>query len=293
MALTPYQRISYRFFGRFVRKSANKNDRLGISLQKSRINVIPEVYLSYALMSSVISFAISFLLAVIIAAFFMTGRFQVGSMTWILLVMMPFFVAAATHAFMKIKPDMKARGRAKDIDAKLPYALNYISAMAAAGTNPDVIFDTLSRQKTYGQVAEESAWIHRDMAILGKDILTTINTAITRTPSIKFQDFLQGAATTISSGGDLKDYFMAKSEQFMLDNRQAQESFLETLGILAESFVTVAVAAPIFLLIMVSVLPLLSGGGSPFTLAYLIIFIMLPVSHGVFALAIKWISPEV
>jgi flagellar protein FlaJ len=56
------------------------------------------------------------------------------------------------------------------------------------------------------------------------------NLALT-TPSPSLQDFLQGAITVVTSGGELEPYFKIKTEQYLIDNRQKQKEFLETLGI--------------------------------------------------------------
>ena len=74
--------------------------------------------------------------------------------------------------------------------------MSFISAMASADVNVDVIFKELSRQEIYGEIKNEAEWITRDTELLGIDILTAISKAAQRTPSIKFQEFLQGVVTT-------------------------------------------------------------------------------------------------
>jgi hypothetical protein len=74
------------------------------------------------------------------------------------------------------------------------------------------------------EAAEILVWSDADITawqdLLGHDIVTALNRAIDRTPSIKFQDFLQGQITPLTSGGDLKHYFLSKSDQFLYENRQ-------------------------------------------------------------------------
>jgi flagellar protein FlaJ len=68
----------------------------------------------------------------------------------------------------------RAKKRKKKIDVNLAYAINFISAMASAGVTPTEIFKSLSKQDIYGEVKEESAWIYRDVGLLGFDILSAI-----------------------------------------------------------------------------------------------------------------------
>jgi archaeal flagellar protein FlaJ len=109
--------------------------------------------------------------------------------------------------------------------------------------------------------------------------------AIARSPSDKFQEFLQGIITTANSGGSLKLYFMSKSEQFVKENRLQQEKDLQTLGVMAESFVTVVVAAPLFLIIMMSTMAMMGQKGGD-TLLMATVFGMIPTMQFVFAVLI-------
>ncbi len=112
--------------------------------------------------------------------------------------------------------------------------------------------------------------------------MLVLQKAIARSPSLKFQDFIQGIITTANSGGSLKVYFMSKSEQFMRENRLQQENDLQSLGVMAESFVTVVVASPLFLIIMMSTMTMMGQKGGT-TFLYSIIFGLIPVAQIVFA----------
>ena len=74
---------------------------------------------------------------------------------------------------------------------------------------------------------------------------------------------------------------MTKGDQFMKENRVEQLSTMETLGVMAESFVTVVVAAPLFLLVMMSVMAMMGGAGGT-SFLYLIVFVMIPVCQFAF-----------
>src|SRR5207245_1845471 len=149
------------------------------------------------------------------------------------------------------RPATIAKKRAHKLDKRISGAMSFISAMASANVPVDVIFKELSKQTVYGEVAREAEWITRDTELLGLDILTAIRKAAQRSPSSKFQDFLQGVVTTSTSGGQLKPYFLVKAEQFEKEDRLEMRKKMETLGMLAESFVTVVVAFPLFLGLMI------------------------------------------
>ena len=72
---------------------------------------------------------------------------------------------------------------------------------------------------------------------------------------------LVAVVTTATSGGQLKPYFLLKAEQFERENKLEQLQRVETMGLLAETFVTVVVAFPLFLVIIIAIFAVIGGGG--------------------------------
>jgi len=188
-----------------------------------------------------------------------------------------------------------AKKRGKLVDKRITGAMSFISAMASADVPVDVIFKELSKQPVYGEVAKEAEWITRDTELLGVDILTAIRNAAGRSPSNKFQDFLQGVVTTSTSGGQLKPYFLMKAEQFEKEDRLEMRKRMETLGMLAESFVTVVVAFPLFLVVIMAIMALISKNQSGFVLSllYVVVGLMIPISQFGFIFVIWNMEQEV
>jgi flagellar protein FlaJ len=189
-----------------------------------------------------------------------------------------------------------AKKRKKDIDNHLPYAANFIAAMAAAHASPQVIFKSLGKQeKIYGEISKEASWIYRDTTVLGFDLITALKNASLRSPSEKFQDFLNGLIGTLTAGGDLKVYFSSRAEYYMRESRREQREYIESLGLLGESYLVVAVAMPLLLLIMMAIMSWVGGGGFVVTPAImgLIIFLVLPIIHLAFGFVIYISSPKI
>ena len=68
--------------------------------------------------------------------------------------------------------------------------------------------------------------------------------------------------------------------------------FLETLGLIAESYVTAMVAGMLFLIILQSVMTILSGDSNPLFL-YVIIYLIVPFGSMMFVILISSMTPEV
>lgn len=293
MALRRFERVAHRLFGAAAGRAAAANAHLRITLQKAHINLRPEVYLASAYLTTLLASLGTLLPVLILLGLSAAGILDLSPRTLIILAPAPVVVAVMVYLLTLVLPDLRAANRARDIDAKLPYALNYVATMASAGATPETVFASLAQQPIYGVVAQEAARITRDVQYLGADILTALSRGIERSPSPKLEDLLQGAITTLTSGGDLKTYFVQKSEQFLYENRQEQKRFLDGLGILAESFVTVVVAAPLFLIIILTVMTSFGGDATQtLVLGYTLVFVLIPVSQAGFAWAIKVMTPE-
>ena len=279
--LTSFQETSWRFLGGFVESKFEPTQELQANLVQAHMKIRPEEYLAYVWMSTFIMVIVGVVIGVILGALlFMLG--VMDALTSIIIAILLAVVPAVLAYFALLRsPSSTKKKRGTKIDAKISGAMSFISAMASADVPVDVIFKELSKQTVYGEVAEEAEWITRDTELLGVDILSAIRAGAARSPSIKFQDFLQGVVTTSTSGGQLKPYFLMKAEQFEKEDKLEMKKNMETLGMLAESFVTVVVAFPLFLVVIMAIMGLISKGGSGFvvTLLYVVVGLMIPISQ--------------
>jgi flagellar protein FlaJ len=281
MTLTRYQQISYKWFGRFGEKQAS--DHLQKNLYSAHMEIRAGAYLSSAILTTILALLVTFCFFMILLFLLLPAlSVQLPLGLTVVFLLLPVLLGVLTYVVMLWLPGTIAKSRGKKIDANLAYAVNFISAMASAGVTPTEIFKSLSKQDIYSEIKNEAAWVYRDVGLLGSDIITAIKASIDRTPSVKFKEFLQGMVVTVSSGGSLKTYFMHKADQYMWENRTAQKQLIETLGIMAESYVTAAVAGMLMLLIVIPLMMLISNNyNGPFLL--LIVFVVLPLVHFGFA----------
>lgn len=185
--------------------------------------------------------------------------------------------------------------RGARLEKFLPYAASYTAAMAAANATPARIFKSLAaNEDIYGEIAYDSAMIYRDISILGMDLITAIKLAVNRAASQWATEFFQGMVGTLSSGGNLKLYFLNRAEHYMRENRTRLLIFLETLGLMAESYVVVAVAMPLFLIVMLVIMFWVSGAGSQISegFVYGIVLGMLPAIHIAYSFLVWLMSEE-
>jgi len=285
--LNNYQKMCYRWFGRTAESVVN--DKMRDDLERAHITIRPGAYVSCMWVNTILT-------AVVSTVIFITLILFLSPEIWVafLLIMIPVFTTVMAYVYFKSMPAARAKSRAKKIDLHLPYALNFISAMSSAGITPTEIFKSLSKQRIYGEIREEALWIYRDVGLLGRDVISAIKSNINRTPSEKFKEFLQGAIVTVQSGGALKPYFMAKAEQYTRENRVAQKQLLESLGIMAEAYVTAAVAGTLLIIIIIPLLMIITNAPEEqLGFMYVFIFFIIPLIHVGFAVVLSSMSARV
>ncbi|MDD3620990.1 MAG: secretion system protein, partial [Methanofollis sp.] len=69
-------------------------------------------------------------------------------------------------------------------------------------------------------------------------------------------------------------------------------TFLETLGLIAESYVTAMVAGTLFLIILQSIMSIMGGESNPIFLM-IIIYLIVPFGSVMFLILISSMTPEV
>jgi archaeal flagellar protein FlaJ len=293
--LTPFQQWAWTRFKDRV-KVGPAESLLEENLVKAHMRLRAEEYLAWVMAVTYITAAVLTIGGVILGVLIYLSGTGVGTLIFAVLVglMIPLGGTGITNVLLKATPSSNAKRRGQEIDRRIGAAMSFVSAMASADVNIDQIFRDLAQEKIYGAVAEEAAWITRDTELLGVDILSAIREGANRTPSKRFQDFLQGVVTTATSGGQLKPYFLLKAEQYQRENKLDVMRRTETMGLLAETFVTVVVAFPLFLVIIIAIFAIIgSGGGSLLEILWGIIGAMIPAFQFVFILYMQGLAAEV
>ncbi len=286
IGLSSFQRFAWRLMGSAV-KDKKINEDLEENLLKAHMRLRPEEYLAVSYTATFLT-ALTTIIAALGLGFVLLVIMGGALLPWIiipaLLAVVPTVMVRGVFLGMGITkgiPAGRAKRRGRKIDRKLTGVMSFVSAMASANVPVDVIFRELARERIYGEVREEAEWITRDTELLGTDILTALRRGARRTPSTKFQEFLQGVVTTATSGGQMKPYFLMKAQQFEKEDKLEMKKRMESLGLLAESFVTVVVAFPLFLVVIMAIMALISKGSAGFvvTLLYVIVGLMIPLSQ--------------
>jgi flagellar protein FlaJ len=220
-------------------------------LERAKIKIYPETYVSLMLFTSVLTIPIT-IISIILLYFF-------TFMPAIFLVPFPIYVMIG---YLLI-PLSKAGERAGNLEREMPFASAYISVMASGGIAPYVSFKRLSEVELMPAMRDEAKEIMKDVEIFGIDPLTAIENAAKRNPLDVFKDFLSGYASTVIIGGDVGHFLERKAEDIFKMRAMRVKAAAERLGMLLETFVIVMVLMSMcfFILFAVQSIPGVSGGG--------------------------------
>jgi len=302
------ERFSFNLLGKRMKAKREEYSQLRNDIISARMKTPFEVYLSTAVVCSV---AVGLFAALLIGAFSWFLRLPAlikykGAVPGFLVALTPYSLVIGTflitifsllifggitYAIFLFYPSVEAGNRRRNIDATLPYAINYVTSMSTAGITPAEVFRLLGDSPIYGESHVEARYIAREIDIFGRDLIDALRLVSSSTPSKRMKEFLQGAMASISSGGNLTEYFRTKADQYALENRQTQKLFLDTLALISESYVTAMVAGTLFLIILQSIMSVLSGDNNPLFL-YAVIYIMIPLGSAAFVIMISSLTPE-
>jgi flagellar protein FlaJ len=306
--MNSYERFCFNLLGHRMKSRRDDYHQLRNNIISARFKTPFEVYISTALISSVL---VGLLAAVFIGT--ISWIFQLPTLvkyrgavpgplvglapysliigTILITIFSLLIFGGITYAIFLLYPGVEAGNRRRNIDASLPYAINYITSMSTAGIPPAEIFRLLGDSPIYGESHVEARYVAREIDIFGRDLIDALRLVSSSTPSARMKEFLQGAMASISSGGNLTDYFRTKADQYALENRQVQKLFLETLSLISESYVTAMVAGTLFLIILQSIMSTLSGDNNPLFL-YAVIYAIIPLGSAAFVIMISSMTPE-
>ena len=310
MALSGFEtfsRVLFGWLGRLLTKDSvgSKNQ-----LVKARIPLLPEDYVATSIMQVVTAFLVGLGITL---GLFTIPQLEVietlpvaGGEEGILLMyqelkssycsLFVFYSFVDSFSSMVNSCTFQESSRASNMDRQLPFAASYVSAMAAANATPTQTFKSLARNEDiYGEISVDAAWIFHSMEFMGRDLVTTLKEAVDRTPSERFAEFLQGIIGTVTSGGNLKLYFLNRSEYYAQQNRTHVKDVLQQMALFSEAYVVVAVALPIFAMIIAVITFWVSGAGMQLEEIhmYLLVFGGFPVIQIIFSGLFYSLSQEV
>jgi flagellar protein FlaJ len=197
--------------------------------------------------------------------------------------------AYAGSVFFLRYPSLVKKNRETRINLLLHHAVAYMYAMRQGGAEMMAVFRAISGNSgVYGEAAHEFRRVVRDTDYFGYDQITALRHLQETTPSEKLREFTQDLVSVVESGGDVTGFLEARVRMYQEEARFEQKGFLNTLQLAAEAYVTLFVAGPLFIIIVMVVMGLMSS--TPVTYLSVIIYLLIPAGSLFFILFIDAVS---
>lgn len=297
-----YGKMAHKRFGFLVNNRLKLFEELHVPLRKADIPLNLGAYVSAMIMSTFlvgfIAFVLSVLLVPLIFGPFVNSIISpntepdlVFNVTLILIITI--LSAVLTFIIFWVYPAFKSGERSRKINLALTNAVNTMATIAGTGVPPAVIFWSLVEFRRYGEVSRESEKILNDIENYGLDLVQALQRAANRSPSPLFSELLWKMIATIRTGGNLKEYLYIEGNRLMEIERMKTEAAIETIGIIAEAYVTALVVGPVFVIIMTTIMGIMGTPMSQVNLINnLVVYFGLPIGYALFIIAVDQVAPK-
>ncbi len=281
-----YVRVSNKFFSgtsnSFLKKGYFKNMKR--NLIRANMNYLTASYISVIFFNTLLSFFIALLLVGFLLFFklsisipFVTFAEQniltrLLSTFWLLIA-----IPLGTYLFTYFYPFLERKSIEAKINQELPFATIHMSAISESQVEPSNIFKIIIATKEYPTLEKEFIKLLNEINVFGRDFVTALRNVALNSPSKRLSELFDGLATTITSGGDLSEFFDKRAESLLLEYRLEREKQTKSAETFMDIYISVVIAAPMILMLLL-IMMRISGLGIALSASMIALIMVLGVS---------------
>ena len=269
--------FSYKLLNEHVKFMHPKLRSLDKSIKQAMMPIPFEVYVSSMIFFSMIAGVCGIIMGFVASQFI---NIQPASVGFLLPLITGLMLFGMTFGVLKIIPAFRVKNRAAKLSEEIPHFIGYMSTLATSGLSLEGIFKAIAKEETNEDIVKDARFIVRNIDILGMDLITAIKDLISRTPVGSYSELLDGAIVTVSTGGDLKEYFNATAKVQLAEKKMLLQKTTEALGSVAEIYTILLIVFPLLAIIMLSIMGIMSpslGGFDLITLMNILTFGVIPL----------------
>ncbi len=243
----------------YFRANPARFERVRRRLRQARLGTPYDAYLarvvSYTAGATVAGAVVGALLALLLGAFDVLGATFHGALPPVVgFLVGALFGGGGTALAGYLYPALVARRRAREIDGHLPHATVFLFALAHGGSDLyGVVARLADAEASYGELAAEFELLAAETERFGAGLFTALARVRADTPSEAFETFLDELNSVLETGGDVNSFLRGQADQHIERAERLQEQLLEELTTLAEVYVTLVFAGPVFLVVILVV----------------------------------------
>jgi flagellar protein FlaJ len=253
-------------------------------LVKANFQIIPASYIAVIFLTVVLSFFASIFIFLLVLIFRVEGGLtgitliQGGlgaraiKISWI-----PIVIPLVTFLFMYFYPSLEKKSAEVKINRELPFATIHMSSISGSMIDPTKIFEIIIVTKEYPNISKEFTKLMNEINVYGYDVVSSLRKVAFNSPSSKFSDLLNGLATTITSGGDLPDFFDKRAQTLLFEHKIEREKATKSAETFMDIYISVVIAAPMILMLLLMMMKI-SGLGISLSTTSISLIVILGVS---------------
>ena len=282
-----YARTSNKFFRKFSNELVAKGyfRKLNRSLRKINSKYVVSTYISMLLLASFLVMLGSLFLFIILLFIDISFLYPFISIVEepIYLRMIKFFwivpiLPIICAILFYILPSAEAKNLGKKIDQELPFVTIHMSAIASSGVEPISIFRIILKGEDYKYTNIEFKKLMNLINFHGESTANALRKISTSTSSLKLKSLLNGLAVTITSGGELGEFLNQHAETMLFDYKLERERNNKISETFMDIYISVAIAAPMILLMIFVIIGSTGLIGNLFNLSTDVLSILLILS---------------
>jgi archaeal flagellar protein FlaJ len=269
--LDKFSALSLRVFVGPARRISGAMPSLRDDILKSNLRTTPEALVSLALMVLTIT-SVATAVTIVVSILL---NFEILALV----------VVAPPIAFLLIlnAPKISQSSRSYAIENELPFMVGYMEVLASGGVSP---ISTLRRFASLDKIlpasSKEAKLILVDTDVFGIDPITALEKAANTNPNKTFSEFLYGYTTVLKTGGDSQTYVSTKMREIMDARSQKIRRTSDTIGTLAEAYLTVTAVLGISLFTLYQVQAVLAHNAAGLASLELFSFLIVPMISAMF-----------
>jgi Flp pilus assembly protein TadB len=264
-----YFEFANRLFGNTAKNLVKQKKLRSLTedLIKSNLEYTSITYLSIFFLNTILAFVVAFFIFLFFLFFNISSELPIVSLAtegigkrllkvfWILIL-----IPGATALFMRFFPSLEKRSVEGKINAELPFAAIHMAAISGSMINPINIFKIVSSTKEYPHLEKEFNKLLNEINIYGYDLVGALKDLAKDCPSQKLAELFNGLATTITSGGNLYEFFEKRAQTLLFEYKLDKEKSTKAAESFMDMYISMVVAAPMILMLLLMMMKL-SGLG--------------------------------
>ena len=253
-------------------------------LIKANMQFLARSYVSVILFNTIIALFVSIFIFIFFLFFNFGAQFpfltmvkggvlnRVGSVFWVLIV-----IPLGTFIITYLYPSMEKKTIELRINQELPFATIHMASISESLVEPSNIFKIVISTHEYPVIEKEFTKLLNEINVFGYDLVTALRNSAFNSPSKKLSELLDGLATTITSGGDLSDFFEKRAQTLLFDHKLDKEKQTKSAETFMDIYISVVIAAPMILMLLL-IMMRVSGLGISLSTTMISIIMVLGVS---------------